>query len=150
MYVYLTMRNLVSTNFQKMRNCGNEITRISTMLLQDAQQNTHHGSMPERMPSLNNIDLLHIQQEKLSASLQRVADRVVAQGQYQGEQNGATQSGKPVEEYSQEELNWDDGRNIGGYGGPDAKKRRGVCFSTILNEYRTNINPASGPPRALP
>jgi hypothetical protein len=117
-----------------MRNCGKEVSRISEMLLNDAQMNTNHGSMPERMPSLHDVDLIRIQHDKLATALQRVADRVLAQGQYQGEQNGATPGGKPVEDYSQEELNWDDGRNNGGYGGPDAKKRRGVCFFFIVNK----------------
>jgi hypothetical protein len=91
--------------------------------------------MPERMPSIHDVDLLRIQQEKLEQSIQRVAERVVAQGQYQEGQNGLSQGGKPTEEYSQEELSWDDGRNMGGYGGPDAKKRRGVCF---LNDYEAS------------
>lgn len=111
-----------------MRNCGNEVSRISSVLLADAQRNTNHGSMPERMPTLHDVDLIKVQQEKLAAALQRVADRVAAQGQYQGEQNGVAHGGKVVEDYPQEELNWDDGRNIGGYGGQDAKKRRGVRF----------------------
>jgi hypothetical protein len=85
--------------------------------------------MPERMPSLHDVDLIKIQQDKLQQSISRVADRIVAaQGQYQEGQNGISQSGKPAEEYSQEDLSWDDGRTIGGYGGPDAKKRRGVGF----------------------
>jgi hypothetical protein len=119
------------------------------MLLAEAHRNTNHGSMPERMPSLHEVDLIRIQHEKLATALQRVADRVVAQGQYQGEQNGATPGGKPAEEYSQEELNWDDGRNIGGYGGPDAKKRRGVWFFLIVNNYQANNKIASSSPRTL-
>ena len=85
--------------------------------------------MPERMPSLHDVDLLRIQHDKLTQSIQRVTERVVAQGQYQEGQNGVTQSGKAAEDYSQEELNWDDSGNMGGYGGPDAKKRRGVYYS---------------------
>ncbi len=115
-----------------MRNCGNEVSRISSVLLADAQRNTNHGSMPERMPSLHDVDLIRIQQEKLAQSIQRVAERVVAQGQYHEGQNGISQGGKPIEEYSQEELSWDDGRNMGGYGGPDAKKRRGVFLPRVL------------------
>jgi hypothetical protein len=112
-----------------MRNCGNEVSRISSVLLADAQRNTNHGSMPERMPSLHDVDLIRIQNERLAQSIQRVTERVVAQGQYQEGQNGVAQSGKAAEDYSQEELNWDDSRNMGAYGGPDAKKRRGVCYS---------------------
>jgi hypothetical protein len=115
-----------------MKTCGEEVSKISSALLADAQRNTHHGSMPERMPSLHDVDLIRIQQEKLAQSIQRVTERVVAQGQYQQGQNGVAQSGKTAEDYSQEELNWDDGRNMGGYGGPDAKKRRGVCSSNTV------------------
>jgi hypothetical protein len=112
-----------------MKNCGEEVSRISSVLLAGAHRNTHHGSMPERMPSLHDVDLLRIQHDKLTQSIQRVTERVVAQGQYQEGQNGVAQSGKAAEDYSQEELNWDDSRNMGGYGGPDAKKRRGVYYS---------------------
>jgi hypothetical protein len=112
-----------------MRNCGNEISRISSTLLTDAQQNTHHGSMPERMPSLHDIDLMRIQNDKLAVALQRVTERVVAQGQYNGDQHGPPQAGKVAEEYSQDDMSWEESRNIGSYGGPDAKKRRGVGYS---------------------
>jgi hypothetical protein len=106
--------------------------------------------MPERMPSIHDVDLIRIQQEKLAQSIQRVAERVIAQGQYQEGQNGISQGGKQAEEYTQEELSWDDGRNMGGYGGPDAKKRRGVCFSRADYKYRTDIKSASRTTWTLP
>src|SRR5436305_232324 len=111
-----------------MRNCGNEISRISSTLLADAHQNTHHGSMPERMPSLHDIDLIRFQSDKLVAALQRVTESIAAQGQYGADQHGPPPGVKTAGDYAQEEMSWEESRNMGSYGGPDAKKRRGVSF----------------------
>ena len=102
--------------------------------------------MPERMPSLHDIDLMRIQNDKLAIALQRVTERIVAQGQYGGDQHGPPQGGKVVEEYSQEDMSWEESRNMGTYGGPDAKKRRGVGCSQTIIEIRTNRNIASCSP----
>jgi hypothetical protein len=109
-----------------MRNSGLEVTRIATNLLSEAQRNTNHGSMPERMPAMHEIEALRVQAEKLQGALARMQERVVAQGQYGGEQHGPPPNQKAPEEYAPEDMSWEESRSMGGYGGPDSKKRRGV------------------------
>jgi hypothetical protein len=82
--------------------------------------------MPGRMPSQQDLEVMRTQHEKLTAAMGRMTERVNSQGQYTGDQHGPPQGGKAPEDYSQEEMSWDEGRSVGGYGGGDAKKRRGV------------------------
>ncbi len=84
--------------------------------------------------------------EKLAAALARVTERVVMQGQFLGEQHPGVPVGKVAEDYAQEEMNWDDGRNIGGYGASDAKKRRGVSTLSSTGHSQLICTQRAAPP----
>lgn len=115
----------IEMELSNIRNCSSELSKISQTLLQESQRNTSHGAMPERVPSQQDVDLMRIQHDKLSVAMQRMSEKIAVQGQYSGDQHGAPPSGKVPDDYSQEEMSWDDGRGMGGYVGSDAKKRRG-------------------------
>jgi hypothetical protein len=73
-----------------------------------------------------------------------MAERVMAQGQYNGDQHGPVQSGKGPEDYAPEEMSWEESRSMGGYGGPDSKKRRGVGHNLALSvKSSTDVSTAS-------
>jgi hypothetical protein len=113
------------TNSSKIVVASNDLAKISSGLLAETQRNMHHSTGPERMPSPKECEAMLHQQEIIADAIQRVRESVSRQDLQDQRIHGT--NGKLPSEYEQDEMGqWTDEGKMG-YGGQDAKKRRGVC-----------------------
>lgn len=99
-----------------------------------AQESQRSAPVPERMPSLRECDDMMVLQSKISTALSRIRETVLEQQHVLADQHAREQSCKAQGDYDVDEgsMYSEDMKNQG-YVGSDAKKRRGVCGSLLVD-----------------
>lgn len=93
--------------------------------MQRHHQGNRSSSLAENGPSVNDIDTMIQQQQRVLENLNRIREVVVQQQNLLSEQRARAARGHPEDQY--QGLPDEYGR-AGGFAGGDAKKRRGVSF----------------------
>lgn len=83
--------------------------------------------MPDRMPSLESCKEMIEHSEKIAISVRRMQDTILEQKHAMADQRMREQGAKAHGEYDDDMSPYGDDRQSQGFGGPDGKKRRGVC-----------------------
>lgn len=119
-----------------MKENGEAVVGLSSKLMMEVRDSVNTPSLPERLPTEQEVALLRKHANDIQGLLARV-DRFVANpGSYNHHQQGPPLVEKQQEEYQPDEMNWEDSRGMGNYGGPDPKKRRGVSSKLTTNSTR--------------
>lgn len=95
----------------------------------------HHRHIPDRMPTAQQVDDMLSEANTVIISLSRMKNSIREQQYAESEQRMREHGSKHPRDYDEDmSMYGDDMTNRHGYGGSDAKKRRGVC-SLSLTPY---------------
>jgi hypothetical protein len=106
--------------------------------------------MPDRMPSLESCKEMLEHAEKMTVSIRRMQETILAQKHAAADQRMREQGAKAVGEYEDDTSMYGDDRQSQGFGGAEGKKRRGVCEDPPYAKWLSNLWTESSASRSMP